>query len=94
MPQIMLLLHLQIRRYFNKICDKQKYITFIFLHLKSNIPRCTAWLVGQISNSPKVHFSVDFVIALVLFNITAFVFLGCMDTLSCMECLCSVDNIH
>ena len=24
------------------------------------IPRCTAWLLGQISDSPKVHFSVDF----------------------------------
>jgi hypothetical protein len=25
MPQIMLLLHMQIRRYFNKICDKTLY---------------------------------------------------------------------
>ena len=58
------------------------------------IPRYTAWLVGQISDSPKVHFSVDFVIALVLFSITDFHLVGCMDTLSCMECLCSVYNIH
>jgi hypothetical protein len=26
MPQIMLLLHMQIRRYFNKICDKPLFV--------------------------------------------------------------------
>ena len=29
MPQIMLLLHMQIRLYFNKICDKNKYMIWI-----------------------------------------------------------------
>ena len=28
-PQIMLLLHMQIRRYFNKICDNRVYLTVI-----------------------------------------------------------------
>jgi hypothetical protein len=30
MPQIMLLLHMQIRRYFNKICDNDNYNYFIY----------------------------------------------------------------
>ena len=28
MPQIMLLLHMQIRRYFNKICDNIQFVIF------------------------------------------------------------------
>jgi hypothetical protein len=84
------------RAYMVLIARLMRYSILISFSFISDliIPRCTAWLVGHISDSPKVHFNVDFVIALVLFNITAFVFVGCMDTLYCMECLFSVDNIH
>ena len=46
------------------------------------IPRWIAWLVGLISVSPSCHFRFVFGIFEVLFNMTAFVFVGWIETLS------------